>query len=202
MSNPNTQLTNVFAASFAQGKNEAATIATVKAAGGNQEPIKHEYWLGRIAASLNKDAPKPTDALRQQALTILGKKGFKDGGEDGRRTLREEQAYAAARSAWKYLLRSAGITSAKKRKPRPEGNAPQPAAETSKETAPIEAAPKAHTRDDVFAFEKQMAEKFAHYLKANAAWLDSDLRAPLALFINAVNRLKDQADAGPTAKAA
>lgn len=131
--------------------------------------LRGEFYLGRIAGSLGLD--------RVKADHVAGKIKHKPGANtDDRRTLEEERAYRAAKSAWSHVAMLAGqpnkVTGNKRAARQTTGTKQEvtlaPIAEVASVMSPTLTMPRAEKVADVHAFALRMRDLVTGYINQNA----------------------------------
>ena len=166
-----TFLKNVFDASRKSGNATQELVAIIRARNINWDatetvkPMRREFYLGRIATSLDMD--------RVKAIIVLDKVKFKQSdNSDKRRTEDEQKSYRAAVSAWSHVAMLAGQPNKKTgatRKPKvTKANQDKSGgnAATDLISGAVTVAP-ATKPDDVRAFALRMADLVDGYIKQN-----------------------------------
>lgn len=176
-------LAHVASAAFHFEQGYAKLAKFVLAAGGDQEKVQRQFYLGFVAHKLAPDAPELTSALEQRAALLLDKKGFVATAKqtDDRRTQAEHTIYGAARVAWSRLIARMGVK-AKDKRGGANNTTPKAAkAEAPKGEAALVSAPKVASLQQAFAYLTQASIALDTFYRQNEQLLE-----PEAETVNAI----------------
>jgi hypothetical protein len=153
----------------AESKGYASLIqALTSAKNENYGDLQRSYYIGKFVAYLFPEHKGlVTEKHILEASVVLDRKGHKDGGDDTRRTLAQEQLYGAARVAWKRACDKVGIAPLDNRGAGSKGRKPRPASEPSAQSAdkaPVARMPVVSREVSEYEFALQLATTAGKYI--------------------------------------
>ena len=167
-------IASIAPAAFQYARSKANVITLVKAIGAHITGLKacqRSFNVGYIAYRLHPSAVEVTPEMLQTATIVLdsaGKDAKKLADGQTRRTVEQEKAYGAARTAWKVILREAETKPADARGGKRKARTPDTKASKPAMQSPLQVTPRAKDSAEITAYLMTAAATHLAYMNKNA----------------------------------